>query len=71
MFIQTLDPQLVPQKWESAGCIDDFGIFFNGLAKTQPTRASIVLNIEWMQFVLQNCEMLHSVRGLYDKDRAS
>ena len=30
-------------------------------------RASIVLNIEWVQFVLQNCEILHSVRGLYDK----
>ena len=27
-------------------------------------RASIVLNIEWVQFALQNCEKLHSVRGL-------
>ena len=33
-------------------------------------RASIVLNIEWVQFVLQNCEILHSVRGLYDKKTA-
>ena len=29
--------------------------------------ASIVLNIEWVQFLLQNCEILHSVLGLYDK----
>ena len=34
------------------------------------TRASIVLNIEWVQFVLQNCEILQSVRGLYDKSSA-
>ena len=48
----------------------DFGIFFyDGLAK--PTRASIVLNIEWVPFVLQNCEILHPVRGLYDKNSAS
>ena len=33
-------------------------------------RASIVLNIEWVQFALQNCEKLHSVRGLYDKKAA-
>ena len=31
----------------------------------------IVLNNEWVQFVLQNCEILHSVRGLYDKNSAS
>ena len=30
-------------------------------------RASIVLNTEWVQFVLQNCEKLHYVRGLYNK----
>ena len=29
--------------------------------------ASIVLNIGWVQFVLQNCEKLHSVQGLCDK----
>ena len=26
--------------------------------------ASIVLIIEWAQFVLQNCEKAHSVRGI-------
>ena len=26
--------------------------------------SSIVQNIEWVQFVLQNCEKLHSVQGL-------
>ena len=33
------------------------------------TRASIVMNIEWVQFVLQNWEnfKLHPVRDLYDK----
>ena len=34
-------------------------------------RASIVLNIEWVQFVLKNCAKLHSVRGLLIKDSAS
>ena len=34
-------------------------------------RASIVLNIEWVQFVLKNCAKLHSVRGLYAKNSAS
>ena len=38
----------------------------------KPTRALIVLNIEWKQFVLKNCQILHSVvRGLYDKNSAS
>ena len=27
-------------------------------------RASIFLIIEWVQFVLQNCEKLYSVRGM-------
>ena len=27
----------------------------------------IVLNIDWVHFVMKNCETLHSVRGLYDK----
>ena len=31
----------------------------------------MVLNIEWVQFVLQDCEILLSVRGLYDKNSAS
>ena len=42
----------------------DFGNFLNGSAKFQ---GLIVLNIDWVQFVLKNCEILHSVRGLYDK----
>ena len=53
------------QKGEPAGRIlGDFGNFLNGFAKSPPM---IVLNIEWVQFVLNNCEMLHSFRGLYDK----
>ena len=36
-----------------------------------PTRASIVLNTERVQFVLQNCEILYSVPDLYDKNSAS
>ena len=39
-------------------------IVLNGLAKSPRL---IVLNIDWVQFVLKNCEILHSVRGLYDK----
>ena len=27
----------------------------------------IVLNIDWVQIVLKNYEILHSVQGLYDK----
>ena len=34
-------------------------------------RASIVLNIKRMQFVLQTCEKLYFARGLYDKNSAS
>ena len=43
------------QKWELAGRIGDFGN----------------LNIEWVQFVLKNCEILHFVWGLHDKNNAS
>ena len=68
MFVQKHSLQLALQKWEPAGRICDFGNFFKGLAKA---RASIVLNIEWVQFELQNCEILHSVRGLYDKNSTS
>ena len=39
------------QKDESSYCK------FLALVKTQDVRASIVLNIEWMQFVLLNCEI--------------
>ena len=52
------------QKWEPAGRIGDFGNFLNGFAKSPRL---IVLNIDWVQFVLKNCEIPHSVRGLYDK----
>ena len=41
----------------------DFGNFLNGFSKSQRL---IVLNIDWVQFVLKN-EIPHSVRGLYDK----
>ena len=52
------------QKWERAARINiDFGNFLNGFAKSQ---GLIVLNIDWVQLVLKNCEILHSVRGLYD-----
>ena len=38
----------------------------------KPTRPLIMLNIERQQFVLQNCQILHSVvRGLHDKNCAS
>ena len=58
------------QKWEPAGRIGDFGNFLNGFAKS-PRVLRTVLNIEWVQFVLKNCEMLHFVRGLYVKNSAS
>ena len=55
-------PQLTLQKWESAGRIGDFGNFLNGLAKSPR-----VLRSSWIvQF-----EILHSVRGLYDKNSPS
>ena len=52
---------------EPAGRIGDFGNFLNGFAKSQRL---IVLNIDWVQFVLKNSEILHSVRGLYDINTA-
>ena len=66
MFTQTLDQLALQfcQKWEPAGRIGDFGNFFNGFAKCPRL---IVLNIDWVQFVLKNCELVHSVRGLYDR----
>ena len=42
----------------------DFGNFLNGFAKSPRL---IVLNVDGVQFVLKNCEIPHSVRGLYDK----
>ena len=66
MFIQTLDQLALQfcQKWEPAGRIGDFGNFLNGFAKCPWL---IVLNIDQVQFVLKNCEIVHSVRGLYDR----
>ena len=58
------------QKWEPAGRIGDFGNFFNGFAKSL-RMFHTVLNIEWMQVVMKNCEILHFVWGLYDKNSAS
>ena len=58
------------QKWEPAGRIVDFGNFLNGFVKS-PRVLRVVLNIEAMQFVLKNCEILHFVWGLYDKNNAS
>ena len=52
------------QKWELADRISDFGNFLKGFAKSPQ---SIVLNIDWMQIVLKNCEIQHSFLGLYDK----
>ena len=50
---------------EPAGSIGDFGNFLNGFAKSPRL---IVLDIDWVQFVLKNCEILHSAaRGLYDR----
>ena len=54
----------VRQKWELASRIGEFGNVLNGFAKSPQL---IVLNIDWVQFVLKNCEILHSVRILYDK----
>ena len=75
MFIQTIDHNshckfgACQKLWEPAGRIGDFGNFLNGFAKSPRL---IVLNIDWVQFVLENCEILHSmVRGLYDKYSAS
>ena len=42
-----------------------FGNFFNGFANAYFAR------LEWVQFALQNCGILHSARGLYDKNSAS
>ena len=47
----------LPKRW--------FGKFVRGFAKSRPQL--IVLNIDWVQVVVKNCEILHSVRGLYDK----
>ena len=43
------------QNSELAGGLGDYGHFLNAFAKS--VHASIVLSIEWKQFVLQNCEI--------------
>ena len=72
MFIQTR-PQLALQNSEPAGHIYwvILEIFLTVLAKSPLVLRSIVLSIEWVHFVLQNCEILHSARGLYDKNSPS
>ena len=52
------------QMWEPAGRTGDFGHFLNVFAKSPWL---IVLYIDLVQFVLKNCELLHSFRGLYDE----
>ena len=69
IFIQTLYSSShckfgACQKWEPAGRVGDFGNVLNGFTKSPRL---IVLTIDWVQFVLKNCEIVHSVRGLYDK----
>lgn len=45
-------------------------ILFNGFGKSpRVLRSSWIF--EWIQFVLQNCEILYSVRGLHPKNSAS
>ena len=54
MFIQTLYHS---SHWKfGAGRIGNFGNILNGFAKSPRL---IVLNIDWVQFVLKNCEILH------------
>ena len=55
---------------KSENRIGDFGNFLNGFAKSPRVRR-MVLTIEWRQFVLKNCEILHFVWGLYYKNSAS
>ena len=61
LFIQTLYHSShwkfgACQKWELAGHIGNFGNVLNGFAIG---RRLIVLNIDWVRFVLKNCEILH------------
>ena len=56
MFIQTL----ALEKWEPAGRIGD-------LAKSPRILRSSWILI-WALFVLQNCEIVLSIQGLYDKN---
>ena len=58
------------QKWEPAGRFGDFENFFNDFAKSPRVLPSSWI-FKWVKFVLQNSEILHSLRGLYDKFSAS
>ena len=62
---------LVKSENRLAVYVGDFGNFFS--KSTHVLRSSWILSEsgKWVQFVLQNCEILHSVRGLYDKNSAS
>ena len=73
IFIQTLQRSShgkfgAYQKWEPAGRKGVFGNFWKGFDKSPRL---IVMNIDWEQFFLKSFEILHSVRGLYDKLSAS
>ena len=57
------------QKWEPAGRIGDFEIFFNDFAKSPRVLPSSWIFNEWNLYC-KNCEILQSVRGLYDKNSA-
>ena len=56
------------RKWEPAGRTGDFGNFLNGFAKSQRVLLCWILNE--CNF-LKNCEILHFVWGLFDKNSAS
>ena len=71
MLIQTLNHISHCKSENRMAVLVILEIFFSGVISWKLTHASIVLNIEWLQFVLQNWEILHSFRGLYDKNRAS
>ena len=45
------------QKWEPPNCIGDLEIFWTVSLKAH----------DWSSWILKNCEMPYSVRGLYDK----
>ena len=55
MFIQTLHSS------QSAGRLGYFGNFYLAVS----LEAHACFDIEWVQFVFQNYETLHSGRGLY------
>ena len=66
MFIQTLDTartanlSKVRTGWQ-------YRWFWKCFERFAKSPRFVVLNFDWVQFVLKNCEILHSVRGLYAK----